>query len=709
MLQRLGRSAARHHWRFVVGWFIIALAIVTWSQAEGGKERDDFTIPGSESQAALDLLEQDFPNIAGATATVVFHARTGTLETTEAQQAISATVAHLEQLRDKSYVTDPTSALGAAFVSKNKTIATSTVQFTKQAQDLPKDTAQNIADAAKPARDADIQTEYSGAIITYDQPSTGDSGDLNGLVVAAIIIFFAFGSLVAMLLPIGTALFALAVGLSLINLVAAVHPVGTVAPILGMMIGLGVGIDYSLFIVTRYRQELGAGASVEDAVATATATAGQAVLFAGTTVVIAICGLWLSDIPYVGVLGFTTAIVVAVTVAAALSFLPALLGLVGRHVDAIGFHRDERPYDPDHPHGWGRWARFVARHPSWFVLVSLVILIALAMPVFSMQLGETDDGDLPKSATQRAAFDLIAEGFGAGANAPLLLAVELPKGAGTTELQAIADAASRTPGVATVAPPVTSPNGKAAQIVVIPSTAPDAEATTQLVARLRDNTLPPVEKSTDTNVYVGGVTATYIDLGDRIANRLPLFIFAVVALSFLVLMVAFHSLLVPLTAAAMNLLSVGAAYGVTVAVFQWGWGRSLVGIHDYVPIVSFVPMMMFAILFGLSMDYQVFLLTRVREAYDETGDNREAVIKGVATTARVISSAALIMISVFLSFISNPQAEVKMFGLGLAVAVFVDATIVRLLLVPALMTLLGKANWYLPRGLDRILPKITIE
>jgi putative drug exporter of the RND superfamily len=537
-----------------------------------------------------------------------------------------------------------------------------------------------------------------------------------GLFFAVIILLIAFGSVVAMSVPIGTALLGLGIALSIISLVAAVTDIGTVAPTLATMIGLGVGIDYSLFIVTRHRQNLAAGMEVNESIGLANGTAGQAVLFAGGTVVIAITGLALSGVPYVTRLGLMSAIAVAVMMVAAVTFVPAILGLAGRHINSIRVpHLRRKARAEAHhsitgarPGGWERWAMFMPRHRWPAVIISLAILLTLAAPVLSMRLGQTDDGTLPESLTQRQAYDLITEGFGAGANGPLFLAVALPQPGDMTPLDAIGQAASKVPGLQ-VAPAQVSPDGSAALVVVIPPGAPQSEQTENLVNSLRTDVLPPAVQGTGAAVFVGGQTAAFVDLGERIQDRLPLFIGAVVALSFILLMMVFRSILVPLKAAIMNLLSIAAAYGVIVAIFQWGWLKGLVGLDETVPIVSFVPMIMFAILFGLSMDYEVFLLSRIREEYYESKDNLRSVIDGLAATARVITSAALIMISVFLSFVGNPDPTVKMFGVGLAVAVFVDATLVRLVLVPATMELLGAANWWLPGWLGRILPRIRIE
>jgi RND superfamily putative drug exporter len=716
-LDRLGRRAVRHRWWFISVWIVLAIAILVVAGSLDGKYSDNFRIPDTQSQSALDLLEKDFPQAAGDSALVVFETSDGITSAT-AEPPISASVTALGKIPNVTSVTNPYGEFGSAFISKNGEISVVTVQFDTKAQDLQKNVFDQIEAATAPATKAGIKVAYGGAVTDYaDQPPAGNA-DLIGLLAAVIILLFAFGSVVAMGLPILTAVFGLAVGLSMVSIVSSFTEIGSVAPTLATMIGLGVGIDYSLFIVTRYRENLATGLDVEAAVGRSVATAGSAVLFAGTTVVIAICGLAVSGIPYVARLGYMSGLVVAVMMLAALMLLPAIIGAVGHGIDrwkvpSLMHHPDRavrEGKDPHPPAGnvWERWATLVASHAWPFAIFAVVVLLLIAAPVLSMRLGESDDGNLPTSTTQRQAYDLVAQGFGPGTNGPLLVVVQLPSAGDDAVLTDISTALAKTPGVKAVLPPQTSPNGAVAQIGVLPTTAPDSVQTSDLVGTLRDTVLPAAVGTSGAQAYVGGVTAAFIDIGDRISSRLPYFIGAVVLLSFLLLMLVFHSILVPLTAAVMNLLSVAAAYGATVAVFQWGWAKGLVGLESTVPIVPFVPMMMFAVLFGLSMDYQVFLLTRVREEYDRTGDTRQAVVQGLARTARVITSAALIMIFVFGAFVLNPTPEVKMFGLGLAFAVLVDATIVRMLLVPSIMEILGDANWWFPKWLG-FLPRIDIE
>ena len=466
--------------------------------------------------------------------------------------------------------------------------------------------------------------------------------------------------------------------------------------ILCAMIGLGVGIDYSLFIVTRHRQHLHDGMSVEDAAGTAVATAGQAVLFAGTTVVIAILGLFLAGLPAISGMGAAVALVVTVSMIAAVTLLPGLLGLAGTKIDKLSIHRKTHVVKPAAETLAGRWAHHVGSHPVRYAMLGLGALCAIAIPALSMRIGVPDDGNAPAHTTQRIAFDQLAAGFGPGFNGPILVVVELPSAENAATLDRIHDAIEADPAIAAVTAPVLNAEGDTAVFTANPTTAPQAEATDQLVRHLRTDVLPSAVDGTDVRVSLTG-RAMLTDLTDRITSRLPLFIVAVVAMSFLLLMVVFRSILVPLKAAIMNLLSIAAAYGVLVAVFQWGWGKGLIGLHDTMPINPFLPLIMFAILFGLSMDYEVFLLSRVREEYVETGDNHEAVVRGLSSTARVITSAALIMISVFGAFVLGDDPNGKLFGVGLAVAVLIDATLVRMILVPATDEPVGRCQLVAPR------------
>ena len=700
-LDRIARVAARHPWRTMGLWAVILVVVGTLAGNVGGEPVDDFRLPGSEAQAANDLLEESFPTQAGGSATVVFHPDAGTADSPEASALIGATLDDVRGLRHVVDVAEPT-------VSGDRSVAFVDVRYDRETVELGKAAYEYLDDALAPVRAGGVQAEIGGSLAVWEETQTSNAEQI-GLLVAAVVLLFAFGSFVAMLLPIGVALFSLVVGGGLIVILSGVTNVPTSAETLAVMIGLGVGIDYALFIVTRFREQREQGASIDVAAGRAAGTAGVAVLFAGGTVVIAITGLLLSGIWAIGVIGVAAAMVVGVTVLAALTLLPALLGLVGPWIDrfrlpVVGRRRS----DPERGLA-SRWAGIVTRHPVAFTVAGAATLITLALPIADLHLGQNDAGSMPTDTSRRRAYDLLVDGFGAGFNDPLLFVATVPDATAHGQLNAVATAVADTPGVASVGQPRFSPAGDVAVFNVMPDTTPQSSETTDLVRTLRDEVIPAATDSSTVEVLVTGTTAANIDLAQQMGDRLPLLIAAVLALSFILLLLAFRSVLIPLKAALMNVLSIGAAYGVIVAVFQWGWAKGAIGLTETVPIVSWVPMLMFAILFGLSMDYEVFLLSRIREAYNRTGDTRQSIADGLAATARVITAAAVIMIAVFLAFVAYPDPVVKMVGLGLAVAVAVDATIVRLLLVPALMELMGRANWWVPRWLDRILPTVHLE
>jgi putative drug exporter of the RND superfamily len=715
-LFRLGRASVRRRRLVLVLWIVAAVGAVALGRASGGSTSDGFSIPGVESQQAVDLLERDFASVSGTSAQVVFSADQGTLADPTAAAAV-------EQARAAIATQPDVSGVGTLHASADGRVGYLDVQYDRKSADI-KDTAfDHLDDTARSISDGGVVTVELGGELPSDavQPEFG-GGELIGIGVAVIVLLVAFGSIVAMGVPIGLALVGLATSLGLITLVASMVDVNQVAPTIAIMIGLGVGIDYALFIVTRHREHLMDRLAVDEAAGRSIATSGAAVLFAGITVVIAICGLAIAGIPMVTTMGLMSGLTVLVMVALALTLLPAMLGFAGPRI--LGRRTRSRlaartvvpaaalavtaPVSATRETVWHRWGRQVAAHPWRWLVVAVTICGLLTAPLFGMRLGMTDNGTMPESLTTRRAYDLLATGFGPGFNGPLLLAVELD-GAPTTTLDGIEAAVRTDPGVQTVEAPQVNDAGTTALIRVIPTTSPQNGDTTELVHRLRDDVLPQALAGTGAAVHVGGQTAMFIDLSDQVSSRLPWFIGAVIVLSVLLLMIVFRSIAVPLKAAAMNLLSIGGAYGVIVAVFQWGWLSSLIGVHEKVPIVSFMPMMLFAILFGLSMDYEVFLLSRIREEYVHGRDNNSAVVEGIAATARVITSAALIMISVFAAFVLSDDPAIKMFGVGLATAVLIDATIVRIVLVPATMALLGDRNWWLPRWLDRILPRLDLE
>ncbi len=702
-LYRLGRASARHPFRVLGAWLVAALAIVALHASLGSQFENSERVPGVESQHAADVLTDRFPTQGGQTARIVLHVDGGRLDDPAYAPTVDRARTQLARGSDVAAVTDPFAAGSAALSADGRTAYLDVAYAVDALTGAQLDDVVTVTDQA---RAAGVDVELTGALAQLE--SAAPSSELIGVGVAVIVLLIAFGSVVAMGLPIFTALMGIFVGAAGVGILSAFLDIPEFSLILCAMIGLGVGIDYALFIVTRHRQHLHEGMAVEDAVGTAVATAGQAVLFAGTTVVIAILGLFLAGLPAVSGMGAAVALVVTVAMFAAVTLLPGLLGLAGTKIDRLSIHRRSHVDKPAAATVSGRWAHHVGSHSIRYAVVGLVALCAIAVPALSMRIGVADDGNAPTHTTQRLAFDQLAAGFGPGFNGPIQVVVELPSSGDQVAVQRIQDALRADPGVAAVTDPVFNADGDTALLTANPTTAPQDAATDRLVRHLRADVLPAAVDGTDAAASLTG-RAMVTDLTDRISNRLPIFIAAVVAMSFLLLMVVFRSVLVPLKAAVMNLLSIAAAYGVLVMVFQWGWGASLIGLHSTMPINPFLPLIMFAILFGLSMDYEVFLLSRIREEYVATGDNHEAVVRGLSSTARVITSAALIMISVFGAFVLGDDSNGKLFGVGLAVAVLIDATLVRMVLVPATMSLLGRANWWLPGWLDRVLPHLDLE
>ncbi len=709
-LYAIGRFCSRHHYPVIALWVVLAIALVAIGQAGGSKTSENLTLPGTGSTTATELLEDNLALQAYGSNPLVFEAPRGAkLTEPKYHGAITETSKRLEKL---GYVSSAPAPFGVyeSNLSKDKSIGYIPVVLSVGPGEIDEEQAQRVLDAARPARAAGLSTavgSYVGQQLS--KPST-EISEAIGLAAAVIILLFAFGTATAMMLPIVSAVIGLACALSIIRLLEHSVQVPAVASTLATMIGLGVGIDYALFIVTRHKLQLAEGMELRESIARATATAGGAVVFAGFTVVIALCSLAFAGIPLVSTLGFTAAIAVVVAVCAAATLLPAMLGALGPRINSLRVKLGKTHPDDSEPHGWRRWAERVANRPWRSAIVAMIVLVVLALPIFQLELGQNDISALPKDTTSRQAYEGLNKGFGPGLNGPLLIATETATaGEADPALAKLRPEVEALPDVAAIGAPGYSSNGRVTVFTVISKSEPWADRTVELVEDLRETAIPKAMQGINGNSYVGGQTAGYIDLATQISDKLPLMIAIVVALSFFVLLVAFRSLLVPIKAAAMNLLSVAAAYGVVTAVFQLGWGSSLIGLDHAIPIVSFVPLLMFAILFGLSMDYEVFLLTQMREHYTQYGDERRAVVEGLANTGRVITSAAAIMVCVFTSFVLNGDPVVKEFGVGLAVAIAIDSTLVRCLLVPAVMVLLGKRAWWLPRWLDRIIPRISIE
>jgi RND superfamily putative drug exporter len=709
-LYAIGRFCSRHHWPVIGFWIALAIALVAISSAAGSKTSENLTLPGTGSTIATELLEENLPEQAYGSNPLVFEAPAGKkLTEPKLAEGIEATAAALAKLPNVNSAQSPLQQ-GSKTISKDQTIAYIPVVLADGPGEINEEQAQEILDTAKPAEAAGASASVGGYVGQQLSKPDTEFAEVVGLVAAVIILLFAFGTATAMMLPIVSALIGLACALSVIKLLEHVLEVPGVATTLATMIGLGVGIDYALFIVTRHKIQLREGMEVQESVARATATAGGAVVFAGFTVMIALLSLAFAGIPLVSTLGYTAAVAVVVAVCAAATLLPAMLGALGPRINSLRVHIGKTHPDDKKPHGWLKWANGVANRPWRSAIAALVVLGILALPIFQLELGQNDISALPKDSTSREAFEGLKTGFGPGVYGPLLIASEFssPEEAQGT-LPKLQKATGETGDVAAVTEPTCDKAGTVCVYTLISKSEPWKDETVELVENLRNEVIPAALEGTKAQSYVGGQTAGYIDLAAKIAEKLPLMIAIVVALSFIVLLIAFRSLLVPIKAAAMNLISVAAAYGVVTAVFQLGWGVELIGLDHAIPIVSFVPLLMFAILFGLSMDYEVFLLTQIKEHFEETGDARAAVVQGVANTGRVITSAAAIMVCVFTSFVLVSDPVVKEFGVGLAVAIAIDSTLVRCLLVPAVMVLMGKWAWWLPAWMEKVVPHFSIE
>jgi RND superfamily putative drug exporter len=708
MLERLARTMYRHRRRVVVAWVVVLVGGYMLANALGGAFRTEFKLPGTESQAAFDLLQKSSFRDRQVQGQIVFEAQQG-VNDPAVRDAMQHLFAEIEQKIPNVAVVSPYSTPGQRQIGRNDPhIAYAEVNFADRSNEQFSDDGKAIKALGNKVKIAGLQIDYGGDMFATN-PINGTTEAI-GILAAMIILLIAFGSVLAMGLPISTALFGVGTGVAFVLMLRSVIDMPDFTTAAVAMVGIGVGIDYALFIVTRYREHLSAGLDPERSVVRAIDTAGRAVLFAGSTVVISVLGLLLMRTSVMRGVAIAIALGVAATMAASITLLPALLGFVGTNIDKFKLGRRHTTVTGDTKSSWYRWSRLIQHRPWPALIGALAVLLVLAIPLFSMRLGFNDAGSLPTSDTTRRAYDLVSKGFGPGFNGPLLLAAATPHGeTDMAALNRLSDTLNHgVAGVAFATAPQTNALGDVAIMQVFPTTGPQSAQTADLVSRLRDHVIPATV-SEQVHVDVGGITAAADDFAHYTATRLPIFVGAVLILSFLLLMLVFRSLLVPLKAVIMNLLSIGAAYGVIVAVFQWGWGSSLVGVGRHSPIEAWAPVFIFAVVFGLSMDYEVFLLSRIREEYDRSGDNATAVADGLALTARVITAAAAIMVCVFGSFVFGPEVALKTMGLGLAVAVLVDATIVRLVLVPATMELLGDWNWWMPKWLDRILPRVHVE
>jgi putative drug exporter of the RND superfamily len=702
LLARLARTLT-HHWKRSLLAAVVILVLIGAAAGAGGKAADDFEIPGTESQQALDLFRAHSPAFAGADSTIVFSTQSGKLSDPAKRAAVEGALQRIEKLPGVVQVADPFGK--GATSSRDGRIAASDVRYDVEPDDLDKKDGEALLAAANTAQTNGVDVSARGVLVDLASEQDAPVGELVGIAIALILLTVLFRSLAAMAATLVGALIGVAVGQMLLAALAKPLGLPEFASVIAMMLGLGAGIDYSLLIISRFREQAAKGDSRRDASAKAAATSGASVVAAGLIVMVAIAGLLVIGIPFIGKLGLASAIGVGAVVVSALTILPIFIGMLGRWIT---------PRKPEHvlpSRRFERGGEIVTQRPWLSIGAGVLILLVFAFPMTNMRLGQPDDGNQPEGKTQRVAYDMQSEAFGPGYNGPFLLAVDTPKGAPQTEAQLtrLQKAVAGTPGVASVAPAQMSKDGEMATIFAIPRTAPQDKATSDLLKRLRDTVIPRAIDGTPLKVYVGGNTAGFEDFSAKVSSRLPLFIGVVIGLSVLLLIAAFRSLWVPLVSAVFNLLSIAAAYGVVTAVFQEGIGASLIGADSGVPVVSFIPVMMFAILFGLSMDYNVFLLSRVHEAYSEGDGPRASVIHGISRIGKVILFAALIMSAVFLAFVTTDDVISKMFGIGLGLAILIDVLIVRLIVAPAVVTLLGDRAWWLPGWLDRILPNVSLE
>jgi RND superfamily putative drug exporter len=697
----LARWCYRHRLVVLLLWVGSLFGLGFAGSAAGTDYANVFSLPDTDSKRAYDLMEKAFPERAGDTDTVVWKTDEGSVRDESVRSRIEPALAEIARMEGVGEVAGPYAGeAGAVQISRDGRIAYAQITFAEQANAIPKELIEDVVDTAQAAEADGLQVELGGQAIARTQEPPAGTAELVGIVAAAIVLFLAFGSLFAMLLPIVVAIFGVGLGMLATMLFSHVTDVPEVAPLLGSLIGLGVGIDYALFIVTRHRRGILRGGTPEDSAATALNTSGRAVLFAGGTVCIALAGMLVMNLRFLDGVVIATSLTVVLSVLAAITLLPALLGLLGMRVLSRRQRARLAATGPEREEASGlaaRWSAYVEKRPRAIAVAAVAVMALLALPVLSLRLGATDQGNHQESQTTRQAYDLLAEGFGPGVNGPLQVVVE-----GTAPESLVAGIRS-TEGVAQVA---AAPEANGVTVIqVVPTTSPQAEETDRLIDRLRDDVIP----QSGAEAHVGGVTAVFKDFAQVTGDRLPYFVAAIIGLGFLLLLVAFRSLLVPLTAAVMNLIAAAASFGVLVAIFQWGWGTELLGIGKEGPITAFLPVIMLSLLFGLSMDYQVFLVSRMHEEWVLTKDNARAVRVGLAETSRVINCAALIMICVFSAFVLSGDMEGAMAGIGLAAAVALDAFVLRTALVPAAMHLFGKANWWLPAGLEKRLPHLAVE
>lgn len=700
-MRTLAHWCFRHRYVVIALWLLAIVGFAALLQRADSAYTNTLSLPGAGSTEAHDLLDEGLPAEAGAIDSVVWHTDEGTVRDPAVRQRMSATLDTIAELPSVANVVSPYQPDGSGQISADGRTAYAQIGYDALAQELEKERVESVVDTARDAGTDGLRVEVGGPAVLQTEDAPPMTSELIGIAAAAIVLFVAFGSLFAMVLPIVTAVAALGVATSAMGLLSHTMDMPELSPLLGALVGLGVGLDYALFIVTRHRAGVKSGLDVEESAIRSINTSGRAVVFAGCAVTISLLGMLVLGVNYLNGLAVSAALTVVVTVLASITLLPAMLGVLGPRV----LSRRERHAKSKTSGRWVRLAHAVERRPRVLSLGAIGVMLVLAIPLLSMRLGSSDAGNNPTSTTTRQAYDMLADGFGPGFNGPLQVVTRVTSPGDVRALDRLADELRATDGVADARVVPTEPDAAVGLIQVTPTTSPEAKATSELIEHVRRDVVP----ASGLNAYIGGQTAVYDDFADLMRDKLPLFIGVIVGLGCLLLLVAFRSVLVALLAAAMNLLAAAASFGVVIAVFQWGWGADLLDVGGAGPVESYLPVVMIAILFGLSMDYQVFLVSRMHEEWVHTRDNRQAVIVGQTVTARVITAAATIMICVFVAFVFTGARPVAEFGIGLSSAVALDAFVLRTFLVPALMHLLGNANWWLPSWLDRRLPRLSVE
>ncbi len=707
LLHRLGAACGRWSLLVVAVWIVVLLAALWGRHQYGGDLSNDFSVSGSESQRGISLLDSKFPSQGGYAGTIVFHAASGKVSADSG--AVSKSMSNVADLDHVITASDPLKTKGSTAVSKDGSTVNAPVSFSVSPTTLDQAYLDDLDDAVAPARSAGLEVEYGGGAGQIANKVDDRNSEILGVALAFILLLIMFRSVVAAALPLAAAAFGVATGISVIGIIAASVTLPTMAPTVATLLGLGVAIDYALFLVARHREQLDASMDLRESVASATATSGSAIVVAGGTVMLALLGLYIAGVSFVGALGLSATVVVGIAIVSSLTFVPALLRLAGNRIQSRRERRSQQgEADASHENTiFARWGKYVSVRPlRWAILATLALLI-LAAPLFSMRLGQLDAGTDPTTDSSRRAYDLIDEKFGAGVNGPLVVVTDVPQESKQKQqamLSGLQKNLQQTHDVASVSPPAVNDSGTVATFRVIADASPQSASTQTLVSTIRTDVL---DKQSETG-YVVGTTASNVDFTDKVSQRMPWLIAAVVLIGFALLTAAFRSVVIGIKAAILNLLSIGAAYGVIVAIFQWGWGSSLIGIDETVPIPAYVPMFVFAIVFGLSMDYEVFLLSRVHDEWLRTGDAATSVAIGLGATGRVITTAAAVMVAVFTSFVFADDPAVKMLAVGMAVAVLIDASIVRMLLVPAIMSMLGARAWWAPPPIRRPVPPADV-